>query len=115
MSAVKEIDYSHIIPFEKLSSLGKENHESYVNAEPFAHGYYDDVFDPDVLDAVIGEFEGSKEWHEFETKYEKKFQMSDDVQMGPVTRSLIYHLNSAPFIDFLEDLTGIKGLIPDPF
>ena len=115
MSAVKEIDYSHIIPFEKLSRLGKENHDSYVNAEPFAHGYYDDVFDPDVLDAVIGEFEGSKEWHEFETKYEKKFQMSDDVQMGPVTRSLIYHLNSAPFIDFLEDLTGIKGLIPDPF
>ncbi len=34
--------------------------------------------------------------------------------MGPATRRLLAELNSATFIDFLERLTGIEGLIPDP-
>src|SRR3712207_1690584 len=34
--------------------------------------------------------------------------------MGPATRHLLAELNSATFIDFLERLTGIDGLIPDP-
>jgi Rps23 Pro-64 3,4-dihydroxylase Tpa1-like proline 4-hydroxylase len=34
--------------------------------------------------------------------------------MGPATRRLLAELNSATFIDFLERLTGIAGLIPDP-
>jgi len=114
MSAEESINYSHIIPFEKLKELGKNNHQAYIDAEPFAHTYFDDVFDERILDTVLEEFEGSKVWREFETKYEKKFQMCDDEQMGPVTRSLIHHLNSKSFINFLEDLTGIEGLLPDP-
>ena len=108
------IDFSNILPYEKLKVLGLENHESYINNTPFAHISFDDIFDKEILEQVLEEFEGSKVWREFETKYEKKFQMSDDEQMGAVTRSLIHHLNSAPFISFLEELTGIKGLIPDP-
>lgn len=108
------IDYSHLIPYEKLKTLGSENHDRYLNAEPFAHIAFDDVFDPAVLEKVLEEFEGSKQWKEFETKYEKKLQMNHDEEMGPVTRALIHHLNSGPFLDFLEELTGIKGLISDP-
>jgi hypothetical protein len=115
MSTKLGIDFANILPYEKLSILGKENNEKYLNAEPFAHAYFDDIFDSKILDVVIQEFEGSKPWREFDTKYEKKLQMIDDTQMGPVTRSLIYHLNSAPFLSFLEDLTGIEGLIPDPY
>ena len=31
------------------------------------------------------------------------------------TRRLLYALNSRPFLMFLEELTGIDGLIPDPY
>jgi Rps23 Pro-64 3,4-dihydroxylase Tpa1-like proline 4-hydroxylase len=34
--------------------------------------------------------------------------------MGKATRLLLYQLNSATFINFLEELTGIDGIIPDP-
>lgn len=35
--------------------------------------------------------------------------------MGWATRSLIAELNSAEFLQFLEALTGIEGLIADPY
>jgi len=114
MSTRTSIDFSKILPYEKLKDLGIENQQTYLGAKPFAHAYFDGIFDESVLDQVLEEFECSKIWREFETKYEKKFQMSDDQQMGPVTRSLIHHLNSSPFINFLEELTGIDGLISDP-
>lgn len=34
--------------------------------------------------------------------------------MGEMTRSLLYQLNSSTFITFLERLTNVDGLIPDP-
>ena len=35
-------------------------------------------------------------------------------QMGGATLSFLHNLNSSRFITFLEKLTGISGLIPDP-
>ena len=34
--------------------------------------------------------------------------------MGPTTRLLLSQFNAATFVNFLEQLTGISGLIPDP-
>ena len=34
---------------------------------------------------------------------------------GPRMRTLFYSFNSKPFISVLENITGIKGLIPDPY
>jgi hypothetical protein len=34
--------------------------------------------------------------------------------IGDYTRFLLYQFNSAPFVSFLEQLTGINGLLPDP-
>ncbi|WP_237060365.1 2OG-Fe(II) oxygenase [Microbulbifer sediminum] len=113
---MKEFTYRDYLPSERLKALVQENAEAYRNARPFAHGVYDGVFSPELLDAVLDEFErGKKYWREFNSKYEKKLQMSSDLSMGPVTRNLIHTLNSAPFLEFLEQLTGIQGLIPDPY
>ena len=35
--------------------------------------------------------------------------------MGDQTRLLLYQLNGSVFLQFLEQLTGIDGLIPDPY
>ena len=34
--------------------------------------------------------------------------------LGPTTRHLLSEFNSAPFVNFLEEVTQIKGLVPDP-
>ena len=37
-----------------------------------------------------------------------------DREVGPAVRYLLWELNSGTFIDWLEALTGIAGLLPDP-
>lgn len=109
-------DFNNILDLDKLEKLAAEHSENYTNASPFPSIIFDDFLKPEILDAVLEEFEKSEgEWREFDTKYEKKFQLNDDSKMGPVTRALIGQLNSAPFLNFLSKLTGIEGLIPDPY
>ena len=110
------LNHNQLLPTEKLEKIADDQALAYQQASPFAHGVYDDVFDISLLDKVIEEFEeGEKEWKEFDTKYEKKFQMNKDINLQPVTRAFIHNLNSEPFLSFLEKLTGIDGLIPDPY
>ena len=43
-----------------------------------------------------------------------KFEFKPE-RLSPPLRSLFYSFNSIPFVGFIENLTGIKGLIPDPY
>jgi hypothetical protein len=69
-----------------------------------------------VLDAVLAEFPdpNDAEWWVFDSERERKLASPDDTAMGPATRHLLSELNSAAFVRFLEELTGITGLITDP-
>lgn len=109
--------YNDILPTEKLYRLAEEHHEAYKTAAPHAHVVFDDVFDPAILKNVLSEFETKKDsnWKEYDTKYEKKLQLSADESLGPNTRALINNLNSGSFLTFLEKLTGISGLLADPY
>lgn len=115
MNTIDMSTYNDILPTEKLYKLAEEQHEQYKNAQPHAHGVFDNVFDPSILHGILGEFETKKEWKEFDTKYEKKLQLSKDDSLGPHTRALIHSLNSGTFLTFLEKLTGIERLIADPY
>jgi len=100
----------------EFKGLGKELRDQYSQSQPFPHGVIDGVFSDEVLDKVISEFDSPEEvWHEFDTKYEKKFQQSDDKKLGTATISVIQYMNSGSFLSFLEEITGIDGLIPDPY
>lgn len=108
--------YNTMLPKEKLAQLAQSEAENYSTALPFKHGVYDDVFDPEILDTILSEFESVQDqWKSFDTKYEKKLQYNRDENLPPVTRAFIHNLNSEPFIEFLRDLTGIQGLMADPY
>ena len=108
--------YENMLDIVKLNSIADTNKENYLNAKPFSHGVYDDVFNPEILLEILNEFEvAENEWLSFDTKYEKKLQMNKEENFGPYSKAFIHHLNSAPFLLFLEKLTGINGLIPDPY
>ncbi len=76
----------------------------------------DDFLPQPVLDALLAEFPGPEEldWHRFDTDQELKLAADDPEGMPPTARHLLAQFNSAAMIDFLEQLTGIQGLIPDP-
>ena len=74
------------------------------------------MFNAGILDRVLGEFEAMDRggWHHSHATHERKWSTEDPRQLGPFTSALIAQLNSGPFVRFLEELTGIDGLVPDP-
>jgi Rps23 Pro-64 3,4-dihydroxylase Tpa1-like proline 4-hydroxylase len=101
---------------EYLKKLALDNHESYQQAKPFPHIVIDDFLPEYILDNILTEFpqSGDIDWQKFENKSEKKLANKHERNMGDHTRALLYQLNSSTFIEFLENLTDIKGIIPDP-
>jgi len=76
----------------------------------------DDFLPEAVLDDVLAEFPRPRDadWFAFDSPLERKLATKDDAAMGAATRHLLAELNSSAFLDFLERLTGIEGLVPDP-
>ncbi|PSF39585.1 proline hydroxylase [Aphanothece hegewaldii CCALA 016] len=109
-----DINY-HLDP-EYLEQLAIQYHQAYQQAKPFPHIIIENFLSEAILNQVLEEFPKpqSINWRQFDNISEKKLASNSELQMGPMTRSLLYQLNSSTFITFLEKLTGIDGLIPDP-
>jgi len=99
-----------------LMDFAEKNHEQYIKAEPFPHIVIDNFIRPEILEAVLAEFLHSDPtmWMEMTDKYQKKFATNKPSELGEQTRNLIHFLNSREIVNFIEVLTGINGLIPDP-
>jgi Rps23 Pro-64 3,4-dihydroxylase Tpa1-like proline 4-hydroxylase len=108
----------HFFPPQKLELLAKENKHKYQTAKPFSHAYFDDVLPVDFLNEVLREFPNveDKQWQEFKAETENgKLASTRYDLIPPTTRYVLDQLNTPPFLAFLEELTGIDGLIPDPY
>jgi Rps23 Pro-64 3,4-dihydroxylase Tpa1-like proline 4-hydroxylase len=101
---------------QQLRELAAARHATYVAAQPFPHIVIDDFLPVHVLDEVVGEFPSPRDasWMRFESDNERKLASTKETLIGEASRQLLSELNSATFIEFLEELTGISGLIPDP-
>ena len=101
---------------EAARSLGMSLSEAYQNKQPFPYGCYDNFLDSSILDRVLADLETlpAPDAH-FDRAQERLKASYSPEQLPPHTRRLLYALNSRPVIAFLEALTGIKGLIPDPY
>ena len=93
-----------------------ETRVSYLAARPFPHFFIDNFFDPALVDQVLSEFPqpGQIKWQSFDNEQEIKLASAAESSFGPMTRLLLYHLNSITFLEFLSKATGIENLIPDP-
>lgn len=91
--------------------------QAYRDGDPFPHAVLDGLFPSAVLDEVLAEFPGpgSLDWHRFNNERERKLGMKTGDGLPSRTLNLLYYLNSAPMVRFLETLTGIQGLVPDPY
>lgn len=108
---------------ERLSwALGNNTH--YKNKKPFPHAFYDGLFPESVLRAAIREIPDSPQLDKgcakhndkcFNGKDQKgKNAFENDLYHGPATSALFGFMKSSLFIRFLERLTGIDDIIPDP-
>lgn len=101
---------------QKIGTVTPEMATAYRSAEPFAHAIFDDFFPKDVADAVYDAFPNPKElaWFKFNNPNEVKLASSQAERMPTVIREFLYFLNAQPMLTFLEKLTSIPALIPDP-
>jgi Rps23 Pro-64 3,4-dihydroxylase Tpa1-like proline 4-hydroxylase len=95
---------------------GKEFHSRYAAAQPFPHIVLDDFLPEQLADICVTDFpqRAASRAGYARSQENLKFEFKPE-SLSPSLRSLFYSFNSAPFIGFLEDLTGISGLIPDPY
>lgn len=106
--------------FTDLDQVAERYKNNYQTNAPFPNIYIDHFFNPDFLRSVLSEFPGLSEKGEENIYYsnpnEKKLATKGEYSFGPNTRKLVHFLNSQVFLEFLQELTGIKEtLIPDPY
>lgn len=106
----------YLFPKSRLEEWAARSRDRFATAEPFPHIILDDLLDEPVVTQLIEEFPGPEApcWNPHRHANSDKLACGDDSLMGPTTRQLIWEMNSARFIRFLEHLGGIEGLIPDP-
>jgi Rps23 Pro-64 3,4-dihydroxylase Tpa1-like proline 4-hydroxylase len=99
-----------------LTDFADNNHGRYLAATPFPHIAIDNFLRPEILDAVARDFPSwdSGQWGAMIDKDQRKFAANVVSKMAPSVRRVLYFLNSREIVNFLEKLTGIEGLIPDP-
>lgn len=113
-----------------LDRVLKKHQPLYQHAKPFPHMYSDDIFPESLLLAAASEIpehppvqtgllapkgciQGTDKC--FTDKYQfGKNALETQNKIGPVSNILISYLKSSSFIKFLEKLSGIENLIPDP-
>jgi 2OG-Fe(II) oxygenase superfamily len=91
--------------------------ERYQAADPFPHIVLDGLFSEATLASALADFPAPGEipWVRFESDQEKKLGYSHQAVLKPSLQEFLWRMNSPPILEFLESLTGIAGLIPDPY
>ena len=101
-----------------LAKIGEESRALYAGNKPWPHVVIDDFFDPEYLERVRQEaaaIDRAKRYAKFLDRKtdHNKFAFLPDV-VGPETARLVNFLNSGAFLKYLEELTGVSGLLADP-
>lgn len=102
---------------DQLMALAKANSEVYQNNHPFPHIVIDNFMKPEILQATLDAFPGEEdfEFYKYDNPLEKKLAMDQIAKLPDPISDVLIAMNSAVFLRFLEELTGIDGLIADPY
>jgi hypothetical protein len=104
-----------VLDMPALEARLPELRERYASAQPFPHIVLDEFVVREVAKRATDEFPpGDPElWINYLHLNERKYANRDAETWGPSLRSIVEFLNSARFVEFLSELTGIKGLFID--
>src|SRR5262249_40030516 len=95
----------------------------YKSVAPYPHIVIDDFLPVPVLDRVVDELRNYQAWGHDPSAYSATHQVKkffspwcdENIKdIPPITRFVLNYLNSPEALRFLEELTGISDLLPDP-
>lgn len=113
----KQLNPTGIFDDPKYAKLALENSEKYQNANPFPHIALDNFIDESVAKALAAEIPkpGDISWVATDNAGNRRRYQHDERKFTPLVRMMLREMNSRQFLLFLETLTGIENLIPDPY
>lgn len=102
---------------EACDAIGKDLTAAHQAADPFPHTVIDDFLPRPVIDYCLANFptrpgKNSTSFDRDQERYKASFNPDE---LEPGLRRIFYNFNSRPFVRVIENITGIKGLIPDPY
>jgi Rps23 Pro-64 3,4-dihydroxylase Tpa1-like proline 4-hydroxylase len=112
------------INYEELYILAASHSNEYKLAQPFPNVYLDSFFRPDIYKEIQNNFPSSESdiWktpsniHTIRKSVPKQGALGlREYLFSENQRRILMEFNSGLFIQFVERLTGISGLIPDPY
>jgi len=112
------IDPTGVFDNPKYAKLAFDNNKNFKNAEPFPHIHFDNFLSNDLaleLSEGFPDYNDQISWVIRDTENIKKRYQQDDKKLPKILRLMLREFNSKEFLLFLEALTGIESLIPDPY
>jgi 2OG-Fe(II) oxygenase superfamily len=90
--------------------------DTFRTNSPFPHLAIENLFNPTLLELIHAEFDDVKwgDWRRYDNSNERKLGTLPGTDFGHATQLYFNTIHSALFIEFLERISGIAGLIPDP-
>lgn len=89
--------------------------EQFQRADPFPHVVIDGFLTSQAVHVVVAEFlDPGRMEKQFRDVAEVKSASEDPKRWGPLTRALMRWMNSNDMVGWLEEVTGIEGIIADP-
>ncbi len=101
----------------EAKALGALFHAEYQGAEPFPHIVLDEFLPPALADRILQNF--PREAKDSDVHFNINYGGHSKRQIAPedcngFVRQVFHFFNSQPVIAFLEGLSGIEALLPDP-
>ena len=104
------------ITHQQAKKIGSSIAQEYQSKTPYHYTCIDNFLPLEILERVRAEAleMGSKDPENASANERLKTSYNPD-RLPTYTKAVFHALNARPFIQFLESMSGIKGLIPDPY
>jgi Rps23 Pro-64 3,4-dihydroxylase Tpa1-like proline 4-hydroxylase len=91
--------------------------KDYQSAQPFPNIVLDNFLPEDIARELAGAFpqQADESWTERNNANNRRRFQQDETRVPRLLREMLREMNSRQFILFLETLTGIQSLMPDPY
>lgn len=106
---------SELIDLGRLTADLPATAPAYRAASPFPHVVIDGVLHPEAFGRASAEFPGLRDefWAGYLHVNETKYSNTQPDTWGPTLTAVAREFCSPAFVSYLEQLTGIEGLLPD--
>jgi len=101
---------------EYIMNLANINAKAYQSTVPFPYGSFKNFLNEETAERMVEDFPAINEsFYKYDNPLEKKYAFDKISELPDSIRNTLIELNTPPFLNFLEKLTGIKNLVPDPY